>query len=307
MASHTISPGQSLFEAQTITSPSGTFELGFFRPDAFDSYVVIWQSFDHMLDSWLPAAELGYNNHTKRKLVLTSWRNLQNLAPGPFSFELDEFPFNLSDYTDAFIRGTLKVNGQLTFYAWYQDFWGWDPISTEPSDQCEYPHCRCLEGFEPKVGENWRLHEFSDGCVRKIPFHCSPGDSFLAITGVPYQQNFKEIFHVSIEQCRLEWDLNNIRITQPFALHFIGYSPDSTVWHLQIVDSKNEMTRKTTWIVIGVLARICSILSSTFIVTIFFRKRWSVGALVTTGDSLVPYKHRDLRRATKNFFQKLGE
>ncbi|KAM1625612.1 hypothetical protein PS2_013634 [Malus domestica] len=32
-ASHTISPGQSLSWGQTITSPNGTFELGFFTPD----------------------------------------------------------------------------------------------------------------------------------------------------------------------------------------------------------------------------------------------------------------------------------
>ncbi|KAM0980703.1 hypothetical protein PS2_013630 [Malus domestica] len=30
------------------------------------------QSFDHLTDIWLPSAELGYNNRTKRKLVLTS-------------------------------------------------------------------------------------------------------------------------------------------------------------------------------------------------------------------------------------------
>ncbi|CAN6710891.1 unnamed protein product [Malus baccata var. baccata] len=263
-ASHTISPGQSLSGAQTITSPSGTFELGFFIPDIPPNYyigiwyknqstqiinttvwvanrkqpvfepklsvwmhVVIWQSFDHLLDTWLPAAELGYNNRTKRKLVLTSWRNVQNPAPGPFSFELDGLPFNLSDYSDALIRATLEVNGQLTFYA-----------------------CQCYM---------W--------------------------TG----------------------DLNNIRITQPSTLDFISSSPDSTVWYLRIVDSKNETMRKTTWIVIGVLVGFFSILSSAFIVMIFFRRRLSVGALATNGDSLVLYKHRDLRRATKNFSQKLEE
>ncbi|XP_050137454.1 G-type lectin S-receptor-like serine/threonine-protein kinase At2g19130 [Malus sylvestris] len=65
--------------------------------------------------------------------------------------------------------------------------------------------------------------------------------------------------------------------------------------------------RKTTWIVIGVLVGFFSILSSAFIVMIFFRRRLSVGALATNGDSLVLYKHRDLRRATKNFSQKLEE
>ena len=305
--------------------------------DAFDSSVVIWQSFDHLSNTWLPGAELGYNNRTKRKLVLTSWRNGENPAPGPFSYELHELPFNLSDFT----RGTLEINGQLKFYGFSQGFMGWpgeELISTEPMDKCEvnascgafsicdrgwYSHCSCLEGFEPKVGENWRLEDFSDGCVRKTPFHCSRGDSFLEITHVAYPKNFKEIFHVSsIDQCKLEC-LINCSCTA-FAYHFsdsrwcymwtgdlynirsdfISYSPDNIVLHLRILDSKNETTRKTTWIVIGVLAGFFSILSGTFIVVVFFRRRWSAGALATTGDSLVLYKHGDLRRATKNFSPK---
>ncbi|KAM1738280.1 hypothetical protein ACFX11_014120 [Malus domestica] len=436
-ASHTISPGQSLTKGQTITSPSGTFELGFFTPgnsrhcyvgiwyknlpnlpvvwvanrkqpvsapiflalelvengnltlsspskvavwstnsrsevsnssvaklldngnfvitDAFDSSVVLWQSFDHLSNTWLPGAELGYNNRTKRKLVLTSWRNVENPAPGPFSFELDELPFNLSDYPDAFTRGTLEINGQLNFYHLDQVYSIWNSISTLPSDRCEvnascgafsicdqqgYPHCGCLEGFEPKVRENWGLHDFSDGCVRKIPFNCSSGDSFLAITGVAYPQNLKEIFHVRFDQCRSEclkncsctafaynfsdsrrcymWtgDLYNIRAT-PYGSDSIrysrgirSYSPDSIGLHLRIVGYKYKITwsvmRKTTWMSIGLVAGLFSILSAATYM-LFFRRRWSAGALATAGDSLVLYKHRDLRRATKNFSQKLGE
>ncbi|RXI07801.1 hypothetical protein DVH24_009832 [Malus domestica] len=79
-----------------------------------------------------------------------------------------------------------------------------------------YPHCHCLEGYEIKVGENWMLEDISDGCVRKIPFHCSLDDSFLAITGVEYSQHFKEIFHVSIDQCRLECLMLMHKISEDF-------------------------------------------------------------------------------------------
>ncbi|KAM2976639.1 hypothetical protein FF2_013686 [Malus domestica] len=255
-ASHTISPGQSLSGVQTITSPSGTFELGFYKPDAL--------------------------------------------------------PFNLSDYLGTFTRATLEINGQLKFYAWYQDCRTWKLISTEPSDQCEvnvscgafsicnqrwYPHCRCLEGFGPKVKENWRLEEFSDSCVRKIPFHYSPGDSFLAITNVAYPQNFKEIFHVSIDQCRLECLIN-------CSCTAIAYNfSDSRRCYMWIGDLHNIRTTPYG----SDFIRFFSILSSTFMVMVFFRRRWSARALATTGDSLVLYKHRDSRRATKNSSQKLGE
>ncbi|KAB2607880.1 G-type lectin S-receptor-like serine/threonine-protein kinase [Pyrus ussuriensis x Pyrus communis] len=423
MASHTISPGQSLSGARTITSPSGAFELGFFTPgnsrnsyvgiwytnetiktvvwvanreqpvsepklsvlalvengnlilsspsevavwstnsrsrvsnssvaklldngnfvitDAFDSSVVIWQSFDHLSDTWLPGAEHGYNNRTKRKQVLTSWRTLQNPAPGPFSFDLDKLPFNLSHYPDDFYpfrKVTLESNGQLDFSARDPDDEERVYLSVEPLDECavqgscgvfsicngqNYVRCGCLEGFKPKVRENWELGDFSDGCVRKIPFHCSPGDLFRSIAVDEYPKNFKEIFDVSIDQCRLECLINcsciafsynfsgSCRVYMWTGDLYISHSLDSIGLHLRIVDSKNETTRKatrkSTWIVIGVLAGLFSILSSTFLVMIFFRRRWSAGALATTEDSLVLYKHRDLRRATKNFSQKLGE
>ncbi|KAM2881112.1 hypothetical protein COP2_014228 [Malus domestica] len=424
-ASHTISPGQSLSGGQTMTSPSGTFELGFFTPgnsrnyylgiwyknqtiktvvwvanrqqpvsepkfsvlvlvkngnlilsspskvavwstnsrskvsnssvaklldsgnfvitDAFDSSV-IWQSFDHLSDTWLPGAEHGYNNRTKRKLVLTSWRNVENPTPGHFSFELDELPFNLSDYRGAFIRGTLEINGQLRFYAMYQGSGGWTLISVEPVNQCEVdalcgtfsfcyqfgsPACVCPEGFEPKVMENWRLEDFSDGCVRKTPFHCSHGESysFLPITDVAYgyPNKYETISNISNDQCRLEclrkcsctaffynsfdigrcymWigDVYNIRGTSESS-----YNPDGIELKIPLVYPTSETKRKTTWIVLGVLAGFFSILSAATLM-VYFRRRWSTAALATTDDSLVLYKHRDLRRATNNFSEKLGE
>ncbi|CAN6719599.1 unnamed protein product [Malus baccata var. baccata] len=188
MASVTISPGQSLSGSQTITSPGGKFELGFFTPgnsrnyyigiwyknlanrivvwvanrqqpvsepklsvlelvengnltltspskvaiyaklldngnfvitDAFNSSVVLWQSFDYLTNTWLLGAELGYNNRTKRKQVLTPWRNSKNPALGPFSFELDEIPlpYSISSYPDTFTRGTIEINGQLKHHS----------------------------------------------------------------------------------------------------------------------------------------------------------------------------------------------
>ncbi|CAL8174254.1 unnamed protein product [Prunus armeniaca] len=51
---------------------------------AFNSSVVIWQSFDHPIDTWLPGGKLGHNRLMKEKLSLTPWRNPQNPAPGLF-------------------------------------------------------------------------------------------------------------------------------------------------------------------------------------------------------------------------------
>ncbi|KAK9156062.1 hypothetical protein Sjap_003542 [Stephania japonica] len=50
--------------------------------------VVIWQSFDHLTDTWIPGAKLKYDKRSKRALKLISWKNSEDPSPGLFSLEL---------------------------------------------------------------------------------------------------------------------------------------------------------------------------------------------------------------------------
>ena len=54
-----------------------------------DSSSIMWQSFDHPTDTWLPGAKFGYNKVTNDSQILTSWRSYENPAPGLFSVELE--------------------------------------------------------------------------------------------------------------------------------------------------------------------------------------------------------------------------
>ncbi|GMN20753.1 hypothetical protein TIFTF001_045377 [Ficus carica] len=47
----------------------------------------LWESFDHLTDTWLPGSKLGYNKKTKHKLIITSWKNSKDPSPGVFSLE----------------------------------------------------------------------------------------------------------------------------------------------------------------------------------------------------------------------------
>uniref|UniRef100_A0A2N9HDU0 non-specific serine/threonine protein kinase n=1 Tax=Fagus sylvatica TaxID=28930 RepID=A0A2N9HDU0_FAGSY len=74
--------------------------------------------------------------------------------------------------------------------------------------------------------------------------------------------------------------------------------------HIRIsAGSKNKISRKDAWIVgVIVAALISSIVSS-----IIWRVYYAVGALEEVEFSLILFKYQDIRRATKNFSQKLGE
>ncbi|GMN61231.1 hypothetical protein TIFTF001_030314 [Ficus carica] len=47
----------------------------------------LWESFDHLTDTWLSGSKLGYNKKTGYKQVITSGKNSKDPSPGVFSLE----------------------------------------------------------------------------------------------------------------------------------------------------------------------------------------------------------------------------
>ncbi|RLN08404.1 hypothetical protein C2845_PM11G17200 [Panicum miliaceum] len=85
----TIAHGQPLYGGQSLVSKRGKFELGFFQPEASNTSVVLWQSFDHLTDTWLPGGKLGRNKLTGEVDRLVAWRGYKDPSPSMFSLELD--------------------------------------------------------------------------------------------------------------------------------------------------------------------------------------------------------------------------
>ncbi|KAK9133715.1 hypothetical protein Scep_013243 [Stephania cephalantha] len=50
---------------------------------------IMWQSFDHPTNAFLPGAKFGYNNLTKKDQKITSWRNIGDPSEGFYSIELE--------------------------------------------------------------------------------------------------------------------------------------------------------------------------------------------------------------------------
>lgn len=51
---------------------------------------VLWQSFDHPGDTWLPGVKIRLDKRTGKSQRLTSWKSSEDPSPGLFSLELDE-------------------------------------------------------------------------------------------------------------------------------------------------------------------------------------------------------------------------
>ncbi|KAG6385143.1 hypothetical protein SASPL_153971 [Salvia splendens] len=55
----------------------------------------LWESYNNPSHTWMPGARIGYNKITKKKQILTSWRNSEDPAPGLFTLGAD---LNKSQY-----------------------------------------------------------------------------------------------------------------------------------------------------------------------------------------------------------------
>ncbi|TXG55140.1 hypothetical protein EZV62_020396 [Acer yangbiense] len=239
--------------------------------NALDSSGVIWQSFDHPTNHWLPGGKLGYKNKTNEEMNLVSWRSPENPAPSLFSLDVarngtghshllmwnDTHQYwNSGDWTgkiftfvpelqknfyvtnmtlvsnenesyftytnaipNAFTRFVLEVTGQLRQYVWQENFGEWKFFWTRPTQQCEVhafcgpfsvcnqkeePLCVCMEGFEPKMEEYWKLEDHTDGCVRKAPLQCDgieKKDRFLVMRSMFFPDNPESLAVGSVEEC----------------------------------------------------------------------------------------------------------
>ncbi|EEF44415.1 G-type lectin S-receptor-like serine/threonine-protein kinase At2g19130 [Ricinus communis] len=96
------------------------------RDASNSSMDVLWQSFDHPTDTWLPGGKLGYNKLTNQRQFLVSWRSLQNPAPSLFSLEIEQ-------------NGTSHIlmwNGSQMY--WTSGVWTGKIFSLVPEIQLNY-------------------------------------------------------------------------------------------------------------------------------------------------------------------------
>ena len=247
----------------------------------------------------------------------------------------------------AVTRFLLDYTGQLKQFVWGEGFTQWTIFWTRPTLQCEVygfcgafsscnnqkePLCECMQGFEPTVLKYWELEDHSDGCVRKTPLECGNGgnDTFFVISNTVFPVDSENLTVTTSEECEkaclsncsctayaydngcLIWkgDLFNLRKLQDD--NEGGKDLHVRIAASELVETGTNTTRekatteKVTWILIGTIGGFL-LLFGILLVVFCRRHRRPNKALEASDDSLVLFKYRDLRKATKNFSEKLGE
>ncbi|KAG5545300.1 hypothetical protein RHGRI_017687 [Rhododendron griersonianum] len=245
-----------------------------------------------------------------------------------------------------FTRFVLDVTGQLKQYVWGKDFPQWSLFWTRPSSQCEVynfcgsfsscnqnvPICACIEGFRPYNPAAWQLGDHSDGCVRETPLQCDPyrgNDTFVVVENTQFPGNSEGIISVgNVEECQVAclrncsctaYAYDNRCLIWKNALfnlqRFQSHDGSGRDIHVRVAGSnvlvtetnKPKTKKKTKWIVLGATG---VFLTLSGIILAIMRKRSKRGkgsGIGAVEDSLVVFKFRDIRNATKNFTEKLGE
>lgn len=241
-------------------------------------------------------------------------------------------------------RFVLDVNGQFKQYIWGKDFSQWIQKSAKPILQCEVynfcgsfsscnqdvPICACIEGFGPANPVVWGLGDHSDGCERKTPLKCDPNrgnesnDTFVVVANTQFPDNAEGVIAAGkIEECQVAC-LRNCSCTA------YAYDNRCLIWknalfnlkrfqssagsgkdiHVRVASRTNKTKTKknTLWIGLGAMGFV--FILSGMVSAIVWRKRSKQGrgsALEAIENSLLVFKFHDIRSATKNFSEKLGE
>ncbi|KAF6147519.1 hypothetical protein GIB67_014658 [Kingdonia uniflora] len=103
------SNSKGLISSQLVLGDDGNLVLR----NGLNESNVIWQSFDHPADTWLPGGKLRFDKKTNKSQLLTSWRNSEDPANGIFSLSIDQ---------DGTSQYYIRRNGTVTPF-WSSGIW----------------------------------------------------------------------------------------------------------------------------------------------------------------------------------------
>uniref|UniRef100_A0ACD5VC87 Uncharacterized protein n=1 Tax=Avena sativa TaxID=4498 RepID=A0ACD5VC87_AVESA len=212
-----------------------------------------------------------------------------------------------------------------------------------PNTVCSYsmlPLCACMKGFAVRSPEDWEQGDRTDGCVRDTPLNCTTatntsaadysGDKFYAMTGVSLPDKSQRSVQAagSLAECA-QACLNNCSCS---AYSYGGQG--CLVWTDALLNAKlqqanggetlylrlaaSEVTssvgssrkrRVIVGVAVGGAIAAAAVLFVAALMVRSSRRRTKAkyGVQGGAGGGLVAFKYRDLRSATKNFSEKIGQ
>ncbi|XP_047306887.1 G-type lectin S-receptor-like serine/threonine-protein kinase At2g19130 [Impatiens glandulifera] len=195
--------------------------------------------------------------------------------------------------------------------------------------------CKCLNGFEPKFQQEWQNGNFSNGCVRRIPLECNQGRNddnvFGNISNIRLPANsisksaksFEECESACLDSCSctgytfdnecLIWEEDLLNIQYLSLGDILGRQLHFRISKRELIPnpSKRNKVFNRTWAIMVGLSVFCLVLVVFALWTMIKKKvrpfRSTKVVSESNEDSLVSFTYAELKTATKNFSEKIGE
>ncbi|XP_030538542.2 G-type lectin S-receptor-like serine/threonine-protein kinase At2g19130 [Rhodamnia argentea] len=344
---------------------------------------VVWQTFDHPTDTWLPGAKFVYSSRTSERTVLVAWRDLDDPAPGIYSAvpeaeeKVELALFNRSvaywhsgDWTganyghqpsltlDNVINFTFVLNenetsciyfsvapynlsrivveptGLLKQLVWAKHVQEWKVLWRHPAETCEiYPFCgassNCNQSNVPLCNcdlgylDDLKLEDHLGQCKTRSASECSDDrkDDFFLMPYIQLPKNSYEFMVENIEACRLLC-LSNCSCSA------YAYTADCQIWTdekflVQRLDDDEIVRDFYVRIAASDLLKerkqkrkpVSNSITAVVVVSAAFLVVLSVSLVInrtrrsdrTADCHLTHFEYRVLKKATKNFSEKIGE
>lgn len=319
----------------------GLFSLGI-DPAGTSQYFLKWNSFEQYWTSGL------WNGHAfaavpEMRADIIKRTNYIHIFWFVNNVNESYFTYNYKN-NSTMSRFVLDFSGLLTQILWVESSKNWNIFWTVPRQLCQVygycgafgvcnqnpvPVCSCLKGFVPRSDKEWKLSDYTGGCVRKTQLECPGNSSTYAVKDrffVHPSMALPKYAHSLIAENAI--GCANLCLSNCSCTAYAFDNTDCSMWTGDLVNVKQllpgESNGKSLYLrlaasefaerkdnkkfVIGIVAGstvgIAVVLLIVWIV--IMRQRKSNGEGKAVGDALVPFGYRDLQNATKNFSEKLG-
>ncbi|XP_060199264.1 G-type lectin S-receptor-like serine/threonine-protein kinase At4g27290 isoform X2 [Lycium barbarum] len=176
-----------------------------------------------------------------------------------FVFNKEEVSYSFSLINSSLLsRLVLNKDGYAQRSTWMDQTKSWQKLNI-PLDTCDtyslcgaygscimdsFPVCGCLEKFVPKYPQQWEKGDWSEGCVRRKPYHCNKEHVFLKYSGIklPDTKHSQYDKTMTLEGCR-QICSRNCSCTAYSSLNISNGDRGCLFWSGELIDIKKLFGR----------------------------------------------------------------
>ncbi|KAL6999522.1 hypothetical protein U1Q18_000682 [Sarracenia purpurea var. burkii] len=304
-------------------------------PNGTKQYFIMWNGYKHWTCGFWPGRVSVFSMDS----LAINYSNMKYVSNDGENY----FTYSVSN-SSIFTRFVMDPSGQLRQLTWRGDSQQWDLIWARPKQQCEIyafcgqygacnqfsePACKCLKGFEPKFPGEWRAGNYSNGCVRRTPLQCDHRgrkDGFLLVPNIRLPANSVSLTVQSSKECEfaclgncsctaytydsecLIWQEDLLNIQYLSFGDNLGRNVNLRLAMKELIAYRSKTRAKISGAIVGFVVglAVIGLITGVLIRRRCRRIRFRV-APKEIGDSLVLFKCSNLRSATNNFSEKVGE